>query len=221
MINSIEAKIQTFKKGTKSSNSSIYQINKQNDFYLKQDYELNLFKKEYFSPEKIKINGIKRFEILQNRKEDDKYNEYNSKFVLTNNNNSQYSFRYHNNNSTNYNYNKYSQKKYEDEINNGYIIDYNGDNTGDYNRNINYNQDYINCMDRIKRMNRYGPTKNMKQNSGINLRGDRKIKIFSTIMNKFIIIKIISFIIYFQIKYNIIIIIINSRNNQIKIYIFK
>ena len=32
-------------------------------------------------------------------------------------------------------------------------------------------------MDRIKRMNRYGPTKNMKQNSGINLRGDRKIKI--------------------------------------------
>ena len=175
--NSIEAKIQTFKKGTKSSNSSIYQINKQNDFYLKQDYELNLFKKEYFSPEKIKINGIKRFEILQNRKEDDKYNEYNSKFVLTNNNNSQYSFRYHNNNSTNYNYNKYSQKKYEDEINNGYNIDYNGDNTGDYNRNINYNQDYINCMDRIKRMNRYGPTKNMKQNSGINLRGDRKIKI--------------------------------------------
>ena len=183
--NSLEVKMQNFKKGSISTNSYIYQINKQNDFYLKQDYELNMFKKEYFSPAKIKINGIKRFEILQSKKEDNKYNEYNSKFIMTNNNNSQYSFRYHNNSSTNYNHNKYIQKRYEDEYNNEYNDDYNNPYHFDYNdditrhyiKNYNYNQDYISCMNRIKRMNKNGPNQNIKQNSGINLRGDKKIKI--------------------------------------------
>ena len=194
-LNLYESKTKNFKKRVKSSNSFGFQlsniIQKQNDFYLHQDYEYNSYKKNYFSPAKIQINGKKRFEILQAKKSNyNKLNqEYNSKIIITNSNNSQYSLRYHNNSSG---INKYFQNKYNNEFNQEYNNENNNDCMNDFsnndNNNRNYidnfnnynrlNEDYISCIERMNRMNKYNPsTKNMKQNTCLRLKNDKKIKI--------------------------------------------
>lgn len=99
-------KSKNIKKKIKTNNSIGYKLNnnkiqKQNEFYLKQDYEYNLLKRYNFSPGKIQINGKKRFQILQSKNENNKlHQEYDSKFIITNNN-SQYSLRYYNNSNKN------------------------------------------------------------------------------------------------------------------------
>ena len=194
-LNLYESKTKNFKKRVKSSNSFGFQlsniIQKQNDFYLHQDYEYNSYKKNYFSPAKIQINGKKRFEILQAKKSNyNKLNqEYNSKIIITNSNNSQYSLRYHNNSSG---INKYFQNKYNNEFNQEYNNENNNDCMNDFSNNDNINrnyidnfnnynrlnEDYISCIERMNRMNKYNPsTKNMKQNTCLRLKNDKKIKI--------------------------------------------
>jgi len=183
-------KSKNIKKKIKTNNSIGYKLNnnkiqKQNEFYLKQDYEYNLLKRYNFSPGKIQINGKKRFQILQSKNENNKlHQEYDSKFIITNNN-SQYSLRYYNNNnsSNNNSNNKYIQNRRSNDYNSNYIQEYNNeyDEDYDYNENEynnNYNDDeYYSIINRMKRMNMYNSNKNLKQNSGLKLKTDKKIKI--------------------------------------------
>ena len=190
--NSIEDKTKKFAKRVKSSNSLGFQLNnkiqKQNDFYLKQDYEYNVFKKYFFSPGKIQINGKKRFEILQSKNKNNNCNkEYTSKLIISNNNNSQYSVRYHNN-SNNDKINKININRYSNEFNNDYEDDYNEYNDDYDNNNYkslfnnkkynnNFNDDYISCINRMNQMNKYNTNKNVRRTTGLKLKNDRKIKI--------------------------------------------
>jgi hypothetical protein len=183
-------KSKNIKKKIKTNNSIGYKLNnnkiqKQNEFYLKQDYEYNLLKRYNFSPGKIQINGKKRFQILQSKNENNKlHQEYDSKFIITNNN-SEYSLRYYNNNnsSNNNSNNKYIQNRRSNDYNSNYIQEYNNeyDEDYDYNENEynnNYNDDeYYSIINRMKRMNMYNSNKNLKQNSGLKLKTDKKIKI--------------------------------------------
>ena len=174
------------KKFTKRVNSFGYQlgntIQKQNDFYLKQDYGYNVFKK-YFSPGKIQINGKKRFEILQsyNKNNNNNNKEYNSKLIISNNNNSQYSVRYHNNSCNNkINQNRNSNEDINDnenDYNNDY--DYNNSNDRFNNKkyNNNYNEDFITCINRMNQMNKFNTNKNMRRKTCLKLKNDKKIKI--------------------------------------------
>ena len=184
--------VNSIKKRLKDSKSLGFQfsnkIQKQNDFYLKQEYEYNLLKRYNFSPGKIQINGKKRFQILQSKKEDNANNkEYSSKFIITNNNNSQYSLRYHNNSSNN-NFKNYIRDRNSNEYNSNYVYDYNNeinnedneDYNNQYNNRYNYNNindDYISCINRMNRMNMYNVDKSLKRNTGLRLKNDKKIKI--------------------------------------------
>ena len=188
--NSSNDKSKTAKKKLKANNSIGFELNnkiqKQNEFYLKHDYEYNLLKRYNFSPGKIQINGKKRFQILQSKQENNKlHQEYDSKFIITNNN-SQYSLRYYNNNNSsnnNDNNNKYIQNRHSNEFHSNYIPEYDNeyDEDYDYNENEynnNYNEDeYYSIINRMKRMNMYNTNKNLKKNSGLKLKTDKKIKI--------------------------------------------
>ena len=195
-----DEKLNNFKKKVKSMNSLAKldnKIQRQNDFYLKQNYEINSLKRNYFSPEQIKINGSKRFEILQEKKKENKYNnpEYNSRLIISNDNNSTYSLRYHNNSCSNqdyirkvYNYefknNDFNENE-KDYCKNNFIDDeYNGNYNNNhfyennYNRNNNYNENYIACMNRMKKMNLINNDMSTKSNQGLlKLGNDRRIKI--------------------------------------------
>ena len=188
--NSSNDKSKTAKKKLKANNSIGFELNnkiqKQNEFYLKHDYEYNLLKRYNFSPGKIQINGKKRFQILQSKQENNKlHQEYDSKFIITNNN-SQYSLRYYNNNNSSNNNNsnnKYIQNRHSNEFHSNYIPEYDNeyDEDYDYNENEynnNYNEDeYYSIINRMKRMNMYNTNKNLKKNSGLKLKTDKKIKI--------------------------------------------
>ena len=189
--NSSNDKSKTTKKKLKANNSIGFELNnkiqKQNEFYLKHDYEYNLLKRYNFSPGKIQINGKKRFQILQSKQENNKlHQEYDSKFIITNNN-SQYSLRYYNNNNSSNNNNnsnnKYIQNRHSNEFHSNYIPEYDNeyDEDYDYNENEynnNYNEDeYYSIINRMKRMNMYNTNKNLKKNSGLKLKTDKKIKI--------------------------------------------
>ena len=188
--NSSNDKSKTAKKKLKANNSIGFELNnkiqKQNEFYLKHDYEYNLLKRYNFSPGKIQINGKKRFQILQSKQENNKlHQEYDSKFIITNNN-SQYSLRYYNNNNSSNNNNsnnKYIQNRHSNEFHSNYIPEYDNeyDEDYDYNENEynnNYNEDeYHSIINRMKRMNMYNTNKNLKKNSGLKLKTDKKIKI--------------------------------------------
>ena len=195
-----DEKLNNFKKKVKSMNSLAKldnKIQRQNDFYLKQNYEINSLKRNYFSPGQIKINGSKRFEILQEKKKENKYNnpEYNSRLIISNDNNSTYSLRYHNNSCSNqdyirkvYNYefknNDFNENE-KDYCKNNFIDDeYNGNHNNNhfyennYNRNNNYNENYIACMNRMKKMNLINNDMSTKSNQGLlKLGNDRRIKI--------------------------------------------
>ena len=188
--NSSNDKSKTAKKKLRANNSIGFELNnkiqKQNEFYLKHDYEYNLLKRYNFSPGKIQINGKKRFQILQSKQENNKlHQEYDSKFIITNNN-SQYSLRYYNNNNSSNNNNtnnKYIQNRHSNEFHSNYIPEYDNeyDEDYDYNENEynnNYNEDeYYSIINRMKRMNMYNTNKNLKKNSGLKLKTDKKIKI--------------------------------------------
>ena len=186
--NSSNDKSKTAKKKLKANNSIGFELNnkiqKQNEFYLKHDYEYNLLKRYNFSPGKIQINGKKRFQILQSKQENNKlHQEYDSKFIITNNN-SQYSLRYYNNNNSSNNNNsnnKYIQNRHSNEFHSNYIPEYDNEYDEDYNENEynnNYNEDeYYSIINRMKRMNMYNTNKNLKKNSGLKLKTDKKIKI--------------------------------------------
>ena len=194
-----DEKLNNFKKKVKSMNSLAKldnKIQRQNDFYLKQNYEINSLKRNYFSPGQIKINGSKRFEISQEKKKENKYNnpEYNSRLIISNDNNSTYSLRYHNNSCSNqdyirkvYNYefknNDFNENE-KDYCKNNFIDDeYNGNYNNNhfyennYNRNNNYNENYIACMNRMKKMNLINNDMSTKSNQGLKLGNDRRIKI--------------------------------------------
>ena len=179
--NSIEIN-RKIKKRIKSSKPLAFhlsnQIQRQNNFCFKHNYERNLLKKYNFSPGKIQINNRKRFQILQSKKEE-KQPDFNSKIVIMNNSNSQYSLRYHNNKKNNLNNNRYFRNRYSsNDYNNDYNLnyDYNNENNDDYVDN-KICDDYLSSLKRMKNMNTSIPNKNFKYNGGLKLKNDNKIKI--------------------------------------------
>ena len=184
--NFYEEKMNNLKQNVKGMNLFGDKLNnkiqKQNEIYYNNG---NSLKSNYFSPEKIKINGHKRFEILQMRDKDNrlKHPEINSRLIILNDNNSQYSLRYHNNSCSNQDY---IRKQYNNKFRN---YDFNENEKGvcynnfinkdldrNYRRNYennNYNENYIACLNRMKRMNLI----NTRPDYGLKLKSDKKIKI--------------------------------------------
>lgn len=192
--NFYEEKMNNFKRKVKSMNSfgdPLYnKIQKQNEIYYKHDYNNNnSLKRNYFSPAKIKINGHKRFEILQIRDKDDRFKhpEINSRLIILNDNNSQYSLRYHNNSCNNQDY---IRRQYNNEFRNHCFNEneknfcYNNFINKEQDRNYihnyegnNYNENYIACLNRMKKMNLINQNINTRPNYGLKLKSDKKIKI--------------------------------------------
>ena len=182
--NFYEEKLNNLKQNVKSSfgDKLNNKIQKQNEIYYNNG---NSLKSNYFSPEKIKINGHKRFEILQMRDKDNrlKHPEINSRLIILNDNNSQYSLRYHNNSCSNQDYirrqynNKFRNYGFnENEKGVCYNNFINKDLDRNYRRNYennNYNENYIACLNRMKRMNLI----NTRPDYGLKLKSDKKIKI--------------------------------------------
>ena len=178
--NSIEVD-KKIKKRIKSSKPLAFhirnQIQRQNNFSFKNNMEHNILKKYNFSPGIMQINNKKQFQILQSKDKDK--NDFNSKMIIMNNKNSQYSLRYHNNKNNILNNNRYlrnrcSSNDYNNDINN-YNYDYNNINNDD-----NYNNicdDYISSLKRMKNSNISNPNKNFKYNAELKLKNDKKIKI--------------------------------------------
>ena len=181
--NFYEEKLNNLKQNVKSSfwDKLNNKIQKQNEIYYNNG---NSLKSNYFSPEKIKINGHKRFEILQMRDKDNrlKHPEINSRLIILNDN-SQYSLRYHNNSCSNQDYirrqynNKFINYGFnENEKGVCYNNFINKDLDKNYRRNYennNYNENYIACLNRMKRMNLI----NTRPDYGLKLKSDKKIKI--------------------------------------------
>ena len=182
--NFYEEKLNNLKQNVKSSfgDKLNNKIQKQNEIYYNNG---NSLKSNYFSPEKIKINGHKRFEILQMRDKDNrlKHPEINSRLIILNDNNSQYSLRYHNNSCSNQDYirrqynNKFRNYGFnENEKGVCYNNFINKDLDRNYRRNYennNYNENYIACLNRMKRINLI----NTRPDYGLKLKSDKKIKI--------------------------------------------
>ena len=184
--NFYEEKMNNLKQNVKGMNLFGDKLNnkiqKQNEIYYNNG---NSLKSNYFSPEKIKINGHKRFEILQMRDKDNrlKHPEINSRLIILNDNNSQYSLRYHNNSCSNQDYirrqynNKFRNYDFnENEKGVCYNNFINKDLDRNYRRNYennNYNENYIACLNRMKRMNLI----NTRPDYGLKLKSDKKIKI--------------------------------------------
>ena len=178
--NSIEVD-KKIKKRIKSSKPLAFhirnQIQRQNNFSFKNNMEHNILKKYNFSPGIMQINNKKQFQILQSKDKDKQ--DFNSKMIIMNNKNSQYSLRYHNNknnilNNNRYLRNRYSSNDYNNDINN-YNYDYNNINNDDYYNNIC--DDYISSLKRMKNSNMSNPNKNFKYNAELKLKNDKKIKI--------------------------------------------
>ena len=187
-----EEKMNRFKKKVKSMNAlndKLHnKIQKQNDFYFKKDYDYNSFKRNYFSPAKIKINGTKRFEILQIKDKENKFKhpEVNSRLIISNDNNSTYSLRYHNNSCSNQDY---IRRHYNNGLKNyGFNenekdICYNNFISNEFDRRLCHNYDENNyndnnmCLNRMRKMNLINRNLNTRPNYGLKLKSDKKIKI--------------------------------------------
>ena len=191
--NYYQEKMNNFKKKIKSMNSLRDKFNnkiqKQNEIYYKHDYDNNSLKRNYFSPAKIKINGHKRFEILQIKDKDNKFKhpEINSRLIISNDNNSQYSLRYHNNSCSNQDYirrqynnefRNYGLNENEKDVyyNNFINKEYDINSIRNYDDN-NYNENYIACVNRMKKMNLINQNINTRPIYGLKLKNDKKIKI--------------------------------------------